>query len=34
MFFERGFESVDRAQQRKAYLQQVQSGAGIYSRRS
>jgi hypothetical protein len=34
MFFERGFESADRAQQRKAYLQQVQSGAGIYSRRS
>lgn len=34
MFFERGFESVDRQQQRKAYLQQVQSGAGIYSRRS
>ena len=34
MFFERGFESVDRAKQRKEYLQQVQGGAGIYARRS
>jgi hypothetical protein len=34
MYFERGFDAPDRAQQRKEYLQQARGNPGIYSRRS